>query len=275
VNLPELSNAEYLQLRSEALRGPIFQDVIHALNLPDGSRGLDVGCGIGLQTLQLAEAVGKQGHVTGLDQSPIFLETARTFAQQVGLAESITFRPGDWNDLPFENDTFDWVWSADAAGYAPQEPAPLIRELGRVLKPGGRLVILFWSSQMLLPGYPALEARLNASRAGTAPFAAGSQPEKHALRTLGWLRAAGLVDARAETRVGSVFAPLDASQRAALTDLLEMRWGGAEPDVSAQDWQEYQRLSRSESADFILNCPDYYAFFTYSVFSASVPGPTT
>ena len=59
----------YLQglILTNPLQEPIFRRAIHALNLPPGSRGLDVGCGIGLQAIMLADAVGEAGHVTGVD----------------------------------------------------------------------------------------------------------------------------------------------------------------------------------------------------------------
>jgi demethylmenaquinone methyltransferase/2-methoxy-6-polyprenyl-1,4-benzoquinol methylase len=49
-------------------------------------------------------------------------------------------------------------------------------------------------------------------------------------------------------------------------DLFAMLWGQPQPEVSAQDWSAYQRLCRPDSAACILDLPEYYAFFTYSVF---------
>ncbi len=62
----------YLQslMVANPLQEPVMRRTIHALNLPPGSRGLDAGCGIGLQAIMLAEAVGGTGHVTGVDLSP-------------------------------------------------------------------------------------------------------------------------------------------------------------------------------------------------------------
>jgi ubiquinone/menaquinone biosynthesis C-methylase UbiE len=266
-----MNQAARMLYRSTVLREPLLREVIRSLRLPASSRGLDVGCGIGVQAGLLAEAVGQAGRVTGLDASASLLELAQNFTGQASLSERVSFLLGDWNELPFESGAFDWVWSADAAGYSSPEPVKVIRELRRVVKPAGSVVVLFWSSQVLLPGYPALEARLNASRAGSAPFVAGRRPEAHFLRALGWLREAGLRECRAETFVGSVFAPLNENQRQALTELLDMRWGAAEPDVSTDDWREYYRLCKPGSPDFILNSPDYCGFFTYSVFTGRVP----
>ncbi len=64
-------------LAAEPLRKPLMQSIIEALQLPTGSRGLDVGCGIGLQALLLAKATGEQGHVTGIDILPELLKFAK------------------------------------------------------------------------------------------------------------------------------------------------------------------------------------------------------
>jgi len=249
---------------------PVIPSAIQALQLPSGSRGLDAGCGIGLQALLLAEAVGPAGHVTGLDLSPQFLVHAREIAEKAGLSERISFQQGDVNRLPFDDDTFDWTWSANCVGYHPAEPLPLLRELTRVAKPGGSVAILAWSSQQLLPGYPLLEARLNATSSGIAPFVKGKRPELHFLRALGWFREAGLEEPTAQTFVGDAHAPLSDDMRSALIALLEMRWPGAQSEVTQEDWAEFQRLCQPESSDFILDLPDYYAFFTYSMFRGKV-----
>nr|QNO46774.1 hypothetical protein DEIDBPHB_00023 [Methanosarcinales archaeon ANME-2c ERB4] len=62
----------YLQslMVTNPLQEPVMRRVVRALNLPPGSRGLDVGCEIGLQAILRAEAVGAAGHVTDVDRSP-------------------------------------------------------------------------------------------------------------------------------------------------------------------------------------------------------------
>jgi len=258
-------------LVSNTLHEPIIRSAIRVLQLPQGSRGLDAGCGIGLQALLLAEAVGPAGHITGLDLSPEFLVHAREIAEKAGLSELTAFEQGNVSKLPFDDDTFDWAWSSNCIGYAPGEPVPLVKELARVVKPGGIVALIAWSSQQLLPGYPLLEARLNATTAGVAPFVCGMRPQSHFLRAPGWLRDGGLEEVTARTFVGDVPAPLSDDIRSALTALFQMRWPGVQSEVSAEDWAEHQRLCRPESPDFILNLTDYYAFFTETLFHGKVP----
>ncbi len=256
---------------TDAMRRPVLLTAIGMLGLPEGSRGLDVGCGIGLQDLLLAEAVGTKGHVTGIDISKEFISKAGETAAGAGLSESLSFRVGDANDIPFDDDTFDWVWSVDCVGYGEPNGDESIRELARVVRSGGTVAIMAWSSEQLLPGYPELEARLDASEQGIAPFTSYMKPEQHLLRSLGWFRGAGLSDCRARTIAGDVQAPMDSGMREALTELFDMRWGSRRSGVTEEEWELYRRLCTPGSADFILDLPDYYAFFTYSLFSGRVP----
>jgi len=247
-----------------------MNSAIQELQFPYGSSGLDAGCGFGLQTVLLAESVGEAGHVTGLDISPESLFYARDIADKVGFSERVSFQEGDVNELPFDDDTFDWALSVDCVGYAPIEPSPLIAELARVVKPGGNVAILAWSSEKLLPGYPQLEAHLNATSAGIAPFLKGKKPELHFHRALGWFREVGLEKCKAQTFIGDVYAPMTNEHRSALEALFQMRWPSVESELAEEDWAEYQRFCLPESSDFILNLPDYYAFFTYSMFQGKV-----
>jgi len=261
-----------MAIKANPLREPMLREAIQALEIPPGSQGLDAGCGIGLQAMLLAEAVGPDGHVTGLDISDEFLLHAKDIVGRSAFSERIAFRQGDVHKLLFDNDTFDWVWSADCVGYPNEDnPVPVLKELARVVKPGGILAILAWSSQMLLPGYPLLEARLNATCSSYIPYVQGKKPEFNFLRALGWFKEAGLKNLAAQTFVDEAHAPLNDDVRTALVSFFEMLWGEPQPGVSEEDRAEYQRLCSPDSKDFILERPDYYAFFTYSMFSGKVP----
>lgn len=255
---------------SNFLRDPIIREAIETLSLVPGSRGLDVGCGIGSHTLKLAEVVAPDGHVSGLDLSPDMIAYAREAAARSSVSSNVSFRVGDMRDIPYPDDTFDWCWSVDCVGYAPLEPLPVINELKRVVKPGGLVSIMAWSSEQLLPGYPQLEAQLRATRAGILPFFLGKPPSSHFLRSLGWFQKVGLQDLLARTFVGEVQAPLSEQEREALIDLFHMRWQGVQGELAAEHWEQFQRLCDPESQDFILNNDDYYAFFTCTMFRGRV-----
>lgn len=278
--LPDDDTYAQLLVLSDLWREPSVREAIGELNLPAGSRGLDAGCGIGQHSLWLADAVGSAGHVTGLDLSADFVSRAAATADKAGVSDRISYQQGDINQLPFEDDTFDWLWSADtvyfgpsAEGYVAEDPAPLLGELARVVKPGGRIHLAYCSAQNLLPGYPALEARLNTISAETEPFVRQGRPGLHCLRALEWLRTAGLEVLAACSKASCVQAPLDNELREALAGLLRWRWG-SDPlsKLSEADAVEYQRLCKPDSPDFILDLSDYYTFITCSVFSGRI-GP--
>ncbi len=269
-----MDTEEYMQalLNADPFRESIIREIIHFLNLPIGSSGLDVGCGVGLQCILLAQAIGPAGQVTGLDVTPEFLKRGREIVNEAGFSNQIFFQQGDVARLPFDDNAFDWVWSSDCVGYVPWEPVPLLEELARVVKPGGIVAFAAWSSEKLLPGYPDLEARLGTTLVGLAPFVPGREPEKHFLRALGWFRELGFVEPRAEVFSKSICSPQNNEMRISLACLFESRWHEVEAELNPNDREMFQRLCKPDSPDFILDHPDYYGFFTYSLFWGKVPG---
>ncbi len=261
-------SSKYLEqlLTTFSLRKSALKSAVRALDLPQGSKGLDVGCGSGLQCHLIAEEIGPAGHVTGVDIATEFLEVGEQLAKEAGLGKRIAFKEGSAESIPFDNDTFDWVWSVDCVGYGPWEPMPLLNEMRRVTKPGGTLAVLAWSSERLLPGYPMLEAQLGATSPGIAPASVDMPSNRHFHRALGWLRELGLRELTADVFSGSAHAPLRDDIRSALEQMIAMRWVDVEKELNERNLNEYNRLCKSDSPDFILNHPDYYAFFTYSMF---------
>ncbi len=268
--VPDLDTQILSLEQANPLRESTLRSAIAALKLAPGSKGLDVGCGIGLQTLLLAEATSPDGDVTGLDISAGLLAYAQNRIKSLAYADRVAFRGGNMRNLPFRNDTFDWVWSVDCVGYPASDLLPVLKEITRVVRPGGTIAILAWTSQRMLPGHAMLEARLNATCSAYAPFLEGQRPESHFLRALRWFSEAGITEAAARTLVGEVQAPLSSECRTAVASLFEMLWGEEQPTASESDRLEYRRLCRAESPNFILNLPEYCAFFTYTMFSGRV-----
>jgi demethylmenaquinone methyltransferase/2-methoxy-6-polyprenyl-1,4-benzoquinol methylase len=256
---------------NEPLRHDVMCEVVGAFAPAPGSRGLDVGCGIGGQTRLLAEAVGPCGHVTGIDVSGEVLARATEDAVAAGLQDRVYFAAADMRDLPVADDSVDWLWSSDCIGYPCGDPMPALREAARVVTPGGRIAVSAWTSQVLLPGHAMLEARLNATCSAYAPHLEAARGETQFLCARRWFERAGLTLVTARTFVGEVRAPLDAAIRAALAALFEMLWGVPRPGAAGADVAEFRRLCRPDSAGFIGDVPGYYGFFTYTVVGGTVP----
>jgi demethylmenaquinone methyltransferase/2-methoxy-6-polyprenyl-1,4-benzoquinol methylase len=207
-----------------------------------------------------------------VDINPDFLQRAADLAREEGLEGQIDFKPGSITGLPFPDGSFDWVWSADCAGYPHGELTAILQEFKRVLKPGGRVYILAWSSQQIMPGHPLLEARLNADCSSYKPHLAGKDPEGHFQRALRWFEETGLEDARGRTFVSDMQAPLTPDLRRALVSLIDMLWDSESlVGLTPAERDDFHRLCRADSPDCILDSPGYYAFFTYTLFQGRVP----
>jgi ubiquinone/menaquinone biosynthesis C-methylase UbiE len=170
-----------------------------------GDRVLDVACGTGALTLAAADIAGPSGSVVGLDRNPDMLAVARRKPRQV------EWRQGAAEALPLPDDSFDAVVSQFGFMFFDDKPRAL-REMLRVLKPGGRLAVAVCDAVENSPGYEAfaqLLDRLFGSDVGDAfraPFSLGDAARLHEIS-----RAAGIADAEVVQRNGKVrFSSIDA-----------------------------------------------------------------
>ena len=110
-------------------------EAIEMLGIGPDDHVLDVGCGTGFGTEGL---LTQTENVYGLDQSPHQLEKAYA---KFGKRGSVRFHLGDAERLPFADDSFDVVWSSGSIEYWPN-PVTALRELRRVTKPGGQVLVV-------------------------------------------------------------------------------------------------------------------------------------
>ncbi|MBN1611627.1 MAG: methyltransferase domain-containing protein [Polyangiaceae bacterium] len=249
------------QLSKQAIRAAIAD-----LGIRDGARGLDAGCGIGTDSMELVHAVGATGQVVGVDIARELLDAARGAAEANGISSRLEFRTGDLCRLPFDAHSFDFVWCRDVLWGHLLDPVAGVGELARTVRLRGFVALAFWCSQCLLPGHPELEARLMQAWTERAPYTAAIPPGRHYLRALGWMLAAGLVPDRPRSYSCTVSAPLDTRSRLAMADAYWMFFGGLERHVTGRDWEKTLSLVRSDSPDFLPNRDDFCATLTYVVF---------
>lgn len=118
-------------------RRRIYDDLVHQSGMTFGDRVLDVGCGPGYLTRRAALVVGPRGSVEGIDPSPEAITQARLEAPA-----NTAFQIATAEQLPYPDETFDVVVSSLALHHIPPENRPTaLREMRRVLKLGGRLLI--------------------------------------------------------------------------------------------------------------------------------------
>jgi ubiquinone/menaquinone biosynthesis C-methylase UbiE len=172
-----------------------------AARVASGDRVLDVGCGTGVLARAAADRVAAEGQVTGLDRNAGMLAVARRLRPQ------IDWRQGDATRLPFPDGSYDVVVSQFALMYFPHRIAAL-REMVRVLRPGGRLAVAVWGPYDRATSYVAL-TEITRRRCGrtaadvlTAPFVLGDEDELADL-----LKSAGIEEAVVELREGTVTYP--------------------------------------------------------------------
>ena len=113
-------------------------ELARAAGLDAAKRVLDVGSGVGGTSRCLAKEFGCR--VTGIDLTEEYCRAAALLTAKIGLADLIDYRQGDATNLPFDDASFDVVWTEHVAMNIPDK-ARLYREMHRVLKPGGTLAI--------------------------------------------------------------------------------------------------------------------------------------
>ena len=120
------------------------------LKLQVGAKVLDVGCGTGASALPAAQAVGKNGRVVGVDLAARLLDRARTKARAANL-ENVEFRLAD-TALNYPDASFDAVVSVFSVFFVPDMEG-LVRELWRMVRPGGKLAVTTWGPRIFEPAY--------------------------------------------------------------------------------------------------------------------------
>jgi ubiquinone/menaquinone biosynthesis C-methylase UbiE len=182
------------------------------LDIAPDDRVLDVGCGSGAVTRELARRVGSHGLAVGVDPSPALLAVARELAREAGVGDRVQFREGNALRLPFPDRSFDAVVCVTVLSHVPNGEAA-IPELLRVLRSGGRLGVFDLDTDMTAFTHP--------DRALTRRIVAAASD---AMAVNGWLvrrlpllfQRAGVVDVRArgffpiETHLQSFYANMAA-----------------------------------------------------------------
>jgi SAM-dependent methyltransferase len=151
-------------------------------------RLLDVGCGPGSITLDLADLAGE---VIGVDGAPAAIERARIEAEKRE-ATNVEFRIADAYDLPFENDTFDVVHAHQLLQHL-ADPVRALVEARRVVKPGGIVAArdADYGTMVHAPHEPRIDRWLELYRSVARHD--GGEPDA-GRRLAGWFHSAGLTD---------------------------------------------------------------------------------
>ena len=130
----------YEEQKVPAMFRHLAEATLRQVEVPEGSRVIDIACGTGIVGRLLAEKVGKSGSVTGVDLNAGMIEVAKR-----SHPNCVDWRQGDVTDLPFPDHSFDMAFCQQGLQFFPDKLAAL-KEIRRILTPGGIVIFTVWSA---------------------------------------------------------------------------------------------------------------------------------
>ncbi|MDQ3756482.1 MAG: methyltransferase domain-containing protein [Actinomycetota bacterium] len=231
--------------------------VVEALSPQPGERVLDVGCGNGALALAIGPRVTPEGSVLGLDLSGPMLAEARRRAERAGLA-NVEFEQGDAQVAALPAASFDAVVSRFGVMFF-EDPVAAFANIGRALRPGGRLVFACWQEVLrnewiTVPSATALQfvpmPDLGAS-GGPGPFSF-ADPDR--VRSV--LSDAGYSDVAVEDAVEPMRLGASADEAVAFmqgTDMASTLFEGVDDETATKAWEAIRAaLAAYETADGVV-----------------------
>lgn len=191
----------YDQFFVPALFGEWASPLCDTADIRSGHAVLDIACGTGATTREAAARVNPAGRITGLDRNDGMLAVARARAPEIEWIEGLA------EELPFADGSFDAVLCQFGLMFF-DDRAQALRQMRRVVRPGGKIAVTVWDDAATSPGYDGMislidemfgEAAANALR---APFVLGN---KQAVTSV--LDEGGLTGATVTTRQGTARFP--------------------------------------------------------------------
>jgi ubiquinone/menaquinone biosynthesis C-methylase UbiE len=221
------------------------------LALKSGEAVLDVGAGNGIMARDMLDIVGASGSVTGLDSAPPMIAMASA------LCPGGTFVQGDASDLPFGDGSFDVVTAAQLICFL-TDPDRALREMRRVLRPKGRVVILDtdWDSLVWNSHDPGLMAK--AMDLYTRPYV-----DAHVPRTLSRRLAAAGFDVTARDTLTVLNWTPGPDNYAELTASFMESIATASAEFSDSEWRRWK-----EDQKAVANAGEYMFSLNRYIFSA-------
>ena len=119
----------------------LIEELLKWADVHSAKNILDVGCGIGGSSLYLAEKFG--ANATGITLSPVQAARAMERSLAMNLSQKARFMVANAQEMHFEDNSFDLVWSLESGEHMPDK-TKFLQECYRVLKPGGTLIMVTW-----------------------------------------------------------------------------------------------------------------------------------
>lgn len=262
---------------------PELRRAIAGLELVQGMRVLDAGCGTGEALQWLSDAVAPDGAVVGIDLAAAHVAAARAGAlahagdsvratsyEQSSASGQITVLQADVMRPPLAPRSFDLVWSVNTINHL-REPLAGMRVLASLLRPGGRIAV--GQSALLPEMFFAWDSRLErltneAVRQYYRDRYGLAERELADTRSIvGLLRRAALSNVRVQTFVIERVAPLnDADEAYLLEAIFRDTWGERlRPYLTREDYEELTTLCDPRHPGFALRRADFHFLQTFTL----------
>ena len=183
--------ADFVEVRARSIdEVKTRQAYLDLLELRPSERVIDVGAGSGVVTRDIARRLRPGGSVLAVDSNFRLMELGRRLAEEQGVGEVIEWREGDARRLPVEDSAFDVVVCATVLAHIPDSDA-VVRELMRVLRPGGRIGVFEIDPESFMIAHPD---RVMTRRILAAATDYGFANALVSRRLPGLMKAAGVAD---------------------------------------------------------------------------------
>src|ERR687897_2167125 len=118
----------------------VLREYLDAMDIDSATTVLDMGCGTGVAARTIARRADFSGRVTGIDLSPYLVQAARRLADEERLGGRVEFHSADTRELDIPDGRFDAVVAHTLVSHV-QETLTVLKEAGRVAKPGGLIAV--------------------------------------------------------------------------------------------------------------------------------------
>jgi len=238
----------------------VYHSLLAQAELLPGDRVLDLGCGSGTHFAWLIALLGPEGRVVGYEADAENLDIARSRISGKPWEGQIELHQGEIETLPFEDVAFDAVWCAGTLQYV-ADPVAAIREMVRVVRPGGKVACQDVEQHPLLLGpmpddlLIALKDCLPRGESGNEGFV--DWFTGHKLR--GYFHAAGLREVRGFLRIREYEHPLTQDERNFLNTAIPYLCTASPGIHTLPEAQrdQLQRLSQLDGPESMFNAPDF------------------
>ncbi len=267
----KLGSSQHLDRHYYALQME-YEEALRAAGFQPGWHVLDAGSGNGLFLPLMSELVGSSGAISAIDLAPENIDEVKALARSGNLACRVESTVGDLTALPYGDNSFDGLWSANVSQYFTDEQlSQVMKEFRRVVKPKGLIAIKevdisVWQFQ---PQDPILMWHLLELESLDNNQLSGAM---RGTRLASWFRDAGLTEILSKTTLAERRHPLKRVERDYIRGNLEflskLAAGRKLPEIDGKEWNAI-----AETPDALINQPDFCYREMYVLTIGRVPTP--